>query len=206
MVSLILLTTQTMVTTGILPHKENPHGRTGNRTRDLVISSQKLWQLDHETAYNDTIFKFLPHTLTRVWQELEYWYRRLTQKRINKITLFHRPFSREFEVVYYSRLKFYDSDTKTHSRSRITDQLTQQHHIQWVLSELRLEVTAYVIFPSSQTFNFLPVEASLSFCIHNLQISHIRHSRETVDSLFSVKIDQFLHLICVWPYIIDVGK
>ena len=27
--SLDLLTTQTMVTTGILPHKENPHGRAG---------------------------------------------------------------------------------------------------------------------------------------------------------------------------------
>ena len=36
--SLILLTTQTMVTTGSSPHKENPHSRAGNRTRDLVIS------------------------------------------------------------------------------------------------------------------------------------------------------------------------
>ena len=49
--SLILLTTQTMVTTGILPHKENPHGRAGNRTRDLVISSQKLRPLDHEAGH-----------------------------------------------------------------------------------------------------------------------------------------------------------
>ena len=39
-----------MVTTGILPNKENPHGRAGNRTRDLVISSQKLWPLDHEAG------------------------------------------------------------------------------------------------------------------------------------------------------------
>ena len=31
-------------------HKENPHGRAGNRTRDLVISSQKLWRLDHEAG------------------------------------------------------------------------------------------------------------------------------------------------------------
>ena len=37
-----LLTTQTMVTTGILPLQENSHDRAGNRTRDLVISSQKL--------------------------------------------------------------------------------------------------------------------------------------------------------------------
>ena len=49
--SLNLLTTQTMVTTGILsPHKENSHGRAGNRTRDLVISGQKLWPLDHEAG------------------------------------------------------------------------------------------------------------------------------------------------------------
>ena len=32
------------------PHMENPHGRAGNRTRDLVISSQKLWPLDHEAG------------------------------------------------------------------------------------------------------------------------------------------------------------
>ena len=31
-------------------HKENPHGRAGNRTRNLVISSQKLWPLDHEAG------------------------------------------------------------------------------------------------------------------------------------------------------------
>ena len=49
--NLILLTTQTTVTTGILPHKENPHGRAGNRTRGLVICSQKLWPLDHEAGH-----------------------------------------------------------------------------------------------------------------------------------------------------------
>jgi hypothetical protein len=30
---------------------KNPHGRTGNRTRDLIISSQKLWPLDHEAGH-----------------------------------------------------------------------------------------------------------------------------------------------------------
>jgi len=39
--------TQTMVTVGILPFRENSHGRAGNRTRDLMISSQRLWSLDH---------------------------------------------------------------------------------------------------------------------------------------------------------------
>ena len=46
--SLDLLTTQTMVTTGILPLQ----GRAGNRTRDLVISSQKLRPLDHEAGHD----------------------------------------------------------------------------------------------------------------------------------------------------------
>jgi hypothetical protein len=30
------------------PSRKNPNGRTGNRTRDLMISSQKLRSLDHE--------------------------------------------------------------------------------------------------------------------------------------------------------------
>ena len=45
--SLNLLTTQTMVTTGSpresFPARKNSHGRTGNRTRDLMISSQRPW-------------------------------------------------------------------------------------------------------------------------------------------------------------------
>ena len=39
-----------MVTAGILPFRENSHGRTGNRTRVLMISSQRLWPLDHEAG------------------------------------------------------------------------------------------------------------------------------------------------------------
>jgi len=39
-----------MVTAGILPFRENSHGRTGNRTRDLIISSQRLRPLDHEVG------------------------------------------------------------------------------------------------------------------------------------------------------------
>ena len=46
--SLNLLTIQTMVTTGIFPCKEISHGRNGNRTQDLMISSQRPWPLDHE--------------------------------------------------------------------------------------------------------------------------------------------------------------
>ena len=50
---------------------------------ELFTATRKLkkffWQLEMfdvcttgDTAHIDTIFKFLPHTLTRVWQELEY--------------------------------------------------------------------------------------------------------------------------------------
>jgi hypothetical protein len=39
-----------MVTMEIFPFKENPHGRTVNRNRDLMVSSQKLWPLDHEAG------------------------------------------------------------------------------------------------------------------------------------------------------------
>jgi hypothetical protein len=35
---------------GSSPSRKNPHGRTGNRPRDLMISSQKLWPLDHEAG------------------------------------------------------------------------------------------------------------------------------------------------------------
>ena len=39
-----------MVTAGILPFRENSHGIAGNRTRDLMISSQRLLPLDHEVG------------------------------------------------------------------------------------------------------------------------------------------------------------
>jgi hypothetical protein len=35
---------------GSSPSRKNPHGRTRNRPRDLMISSQKLWPLDHEAG------------------------------------------------------------------------------------------------------------------------------------------------------------
>ena len=39
-----------MATVGIFLFKENSHGRTGNRTRDLMLSSQRDCPLDHETG------------------------------------------------------------------------------------------------------------------------------------------------------------
>ena len=49
--NLNLLSTQTIFTTGNLSLQgKNSHGRTGNRTRDLMISSQRPWPLDHEAG------------------------------------------------------------------------------------------------------------------------------------------------------------
>jgi len=39
-----------MVTAGIPPFRENSLGRARNRTRDLMISSQRLWPLDHKAG------------------------------------------------------------------------------------------------------------------------------------------------------------
>ena len=47
--------TQTMVTAGILHFRENSYSRTGNRTRDLMISRQRLWPLDHEARHNNIV-------------------------------------------------------------------------------------------------------------------------------------------------------
>ena len=50
-----------MITAGIFPFKENSHGRDGNRTRDLMISSQTLWPLDHEAGQTDYIDAYKTH-------------------------------------------------------------------------------------------------------------------------------------------------
>ena len=34
----------------IFPFEESSHGRAGNRTRDLMIISQRLWPVDHEAG------------------------------------------------------------------------------------------------------------------------------------------------------------
>ena len=45
--------TQTIVTARILPFRENSHGRARNRTRDLMISSRRLWSLDHKAGLDE---------------------------------------------------------------------------------------------------------------------------------------------------------
>jgi len=53
-----------MVTAEILPFRENSHGWARNRTRDLMINSQRLWPLDHEAGHSYTLLhdvnEFLP--------------------------------------------------------------------------------------------------------------------------------------------------
>jgi len=51
-----------MVTAGILPFRENSHGRTGNRTRDLI----KLWPLDHEAGLVSELRRFKKCTVQRL--------------------------------------------------------------------------------------------------------------------------------------------
>jgi hypothetical protein len=75
-----LLTTQTMVTTGILPCEENSHGRAGNRTRDLVVSCQKLWPPDHEAGHVILLWwrKQTQHTFNYRIIMASFWY--ITQR------------------------------------------------------------------------------------------------------------------------------
>jgi len=50
-----------MVTAGILPFRENSHSGTGSRTRDLMISRQRLWPPDYEAdrTYSSMLADFL---------------------------------------------------------------------------------------------------------------------------------------------------
>jgi hypothetical protein len=48
------------------PSRKNPHGRTANQTRDLMIRCQKIWPLDHEAGHNPTLL-FPEITLLKLW-------------------------------------------------------------------------------------------------------------------------------------------
>jgi len=48
-----------MVTAGIQPFRKISYGRNRNRARDLTISRQRLWSLDHKTGQNSS-YK-IPH-------------------------------------------------------------------------------------------------------------------------------------------------
>jgi hypothetical protein len=64
------------------PSGKNPHGRTGNRTWDLMINSQKLWPLYHEAgliATNGT--SQIWHLLSKTYQ---YWKLKLSDGKKSK--------------------------------------------------------------------------------------------------------------------------
>jgi hypothetical protein len=61
---------------GFSPSRENHHVRTGNLTLDLMISSQKLWPLDHEAGHTlncysykrDPFLTILPTTIITMYK------------------------------------------------------------------------------------------------------------------------------------------
>jgi len=55
-----------MVSAGIHPFRENSHGRTGNRTRDLMISRQRLWP----RGWSDKYFITQKHRLQSMGREM----------------------------------------------------------------------------------------------------------------------------------------
>ena len=62
-----------MVTAGIFPFKENSYGRAGNRTRNLTISSQKLWPLDHEAGRMEIYLVFtkcMGEYVNKLWAQI----------------------------------------------------------------------------------------------------------------------------------------
>jgi hypothetical protein len=53
------------------PSRKNPHGTAGNRTLDLMVSSQKFWPLDHEAGLITAMYVFLLSKLHE--SESEFW-------------------------------------------------------------------------------------------------------------------------------------
>jgi hypothetical protein len=71
------------------PSRKNPHGRTGNRTRDLMISSQKLWPLDYEAGLSQKLEK-LYYEGWGMWKychKIELWRKRWKMSKMQKFQL-----------------------------------------------------------------------------------------------------------------------
>jgi hypothetical protein len=56
---------------GSSPARENSHCRTGNRTRDLMTSSQNFWPPSHEA---DPCWKFHLRNFSTDFYEISYWW------------------------------------------------------------------------------------------------------------------------------------
>ena len=86
--------TQTMV-------RENSHGRTGNRTRDLTISSQRLWPLDHEAGLHVWMYVTCYEGLTDY--SIVFWYTHTESTTLccNK----HPKATHSFKVKYFPNME-----------------------------------------------------------------------------------------------------
>jgi hypothetical protein len=73
---------------------ENPHGRAGNWSRDLMISSQKLWPLDHEASH-------ISNSLNRSLLNFKVFHRVCKSPRFNGIGsgCWSAQFSCNFEIL-----------------------------------------------------------------------------------------------------------
>jgi hypothetical protein len=72
------------------PSKKNTHGWNGCRTRDLMISSQKLWPLDHEAGHNE---RMLQRTVfINKIRMLQRWRRNTTGRRSTRVRMTSRAF------------------------------------------------------------------------------------------------------------------
>jgi len=112
--------TQTMDTTGIHPFRENSHSRAGNRTRDLMISSRRLWTLDHEAGYTQKFNITLRTELKQTsFEEMfrERWQKGLQNYRKKRI----RRIEWSLKTGFWDRYRHYTSQSaKTKEEKRVT--------------------------------------------------------------------------------------
>jgi len=101
-----------MVTVGILPFRKNSHGRAGNRPRDLVISSQRLWPLDQEADHLKTMFEnrrgfviFILYSRTDDFVSRLHELPKINWTEINRQGLLHLYF-KEYHVLRHSVTDF----------------------------------------------------------------------------------------------------
>jgi len=67
-----------MVTAGILPFRKNSHGRTGNRTRDLMISRQRLTTRPRGWSFRINVEQVFKRTATDLDTQATMTQQRLT--------------------------------------------------------------------------------------------------------------------------------
>jgi hypothetical protein len=90
---------------GSSPSRKNPHGRTGNRTRDLMISSQKLWLLDHEAGLSFQLYSCVSVAVSTIIRDNAQDQKTLLFKGVCIVThtalYFAFPFSTELFISHF---------------------------------------------------------------------------------------------------------